>query len=218
VIIPLAAIVGMPACKAQPELTVKVNFEQVRNITKWITKDQMLLVPNTNSQYGSSTEIITEESPFKPLSLYQDTFSPVSGFEDYELWLKLSPNIKFYNLQEPLLDRRIEKRRENQSIQKLAFIKTFIKQVLGYDLDEVTEQVLHYLIDNDSNTFNTKSITNAIQPIKERYIEYLKQNGNEMFSKAFDRELAYQIRRRNLKEKNPLSLKKITDYIKHKLS
>jgi nucleoside-diphosphate-sugar epimerase len=73
VIVPLAAIVGMPACKAQPELTVKVNFEQVRNITKWITKDQMLLVPNTNSQYGSSTEIITEESPFKPLSLYAET-------------------------------------------------------------------------------------------------------------------------------------------------
>jgi nucleoside-diphosphate-sugar epimerase len=73
VIIPLAAIVGMPACKAQPELTVKVNFEQVRNITKWITKNQMLLVPNTNSQYGSSTEIITEESPFKPLSLYAET-------------------------------------------------------------------------------------------------------------------------------------------------
>jgi nucleoside-diphosphate-sugar epimerase len=73
VIIPLAAIVGMPACKAQPELTVKVNYEQVRNITKWITKNQILLVPNTNSQYGSSTEIITEESPFKPLSLYAET-------------------------------------------------------------------------------------------------------------------------------------------------
>jgi nucleoside-diphosphate-sugar epimerase len=73
VIIPLAAIVGMPACKAQPELTVKVNYEQVKNITKWITKNQMVMVPNTNSQYGSSTEIITEESPFKPLSLYAET-------------------------------------------------------------------------------------------------------------------------------------------------
>jgi nucleoside-diphosphate-sugar epimerase len=73
VIIPLAAIVGMPACKAQPELTVKVNYEQVKNITKWVTKNQMVLIPNTNSQYGSSTEIITEESPFKPLSLYAET-------------------------------------------------------------------------------------------------------------------------------------------------
>jgi nucleoside-diphosphate-sugar epimerase len=73
VIIPLAAIVGMPACKANPELTVKINFEQVNNITKWVTKNQMVLIPNTNSQYGSSTEIITEESPFQPLSLYAET-------------------------------------------------------------------------------------------------------------------------------------------------
>ena len=73
VIIPLAAIVGMPACKAQPELTVKVNYLQVKNITEWINKNQMVLIPNTNSQYGSSTEIITEESPFKPLSLYAET-------------------------------------------------------------------------------------------------------------------------------------------------
>jgi nucleoside-diphosphate-sugar epimerase len=73
VIIPLAAIVGMPACKSQPELTVKVNYEQVKNITKWTTKNQMILIPNTNSQYGSSAEIITEESPFKPLSLYAET-------------------------------------------------------------------------------------------------------------------------------------------------
>jgi len=73
VIIPLAAIVGMPACKAQPELTVKVNYLQVKNITEWINKNQMVLIPNTNSQYGSSTEIITEDSPFKPLSLYAET-------------------------------------------------------------------------------------------------------------------------------------------------
>jgi nucleoside-diphosphate-sugar epimerase len=56
VIIPLAAIVGMPACKAQPELTVKVNYEQVKNITEWMTKEQKIIIPNTNSQYGSSTE------------------------------------------------------------------------------------------------------------------------------------------------------------------
>ena len=73
VIIPLAAIVGMPACKLQPELTIKINYEQVKNITKWTTKNQMILIPNTNSQYGSSTEIITEDSPFKPLSLYAET-------------------------------------------------------------------------------------------------------------------------------------------------
>ena len=73
IIIPLAAIVGMPACKLNPDLTIKVNYEQVRNITKWMTSEKKLIIPNTNSQYGSSTEIITEDSPFKPLSLYAET-------------------------------------------------------------------------------------------------------------------------------------------------
>jgi nucleoside-diphosphate-sugar epimerase len=73
IIIPLAAIVGMPACKANPTLTVQVNYIQVKNITEWVSKDQMVLIPNTNSQYGSSPDIITEESPFNPLSLYAET-------------------------------------------------------------------------------------------------------------------------------------------------
>jgi len=73
IIIPLAAIVGMPACEANPQLTIDVNYKQVKNITQWVTKNQIVLIPNTNSQYGSSTEIITEDSPFKPLSLYAET-------------------------------------------------------------------------------------------------------------------------------------------------
>jgi nucleoside-diphosphate-sugar epimerase len=54
-------------------MTIKVNYEQIKNVVKWATKNQIVLLPNTNSQYGSSTEIITEESPFKPLSLYAET-------------------------------------------------------------------------------------------------------------------------------------------------
>jgi nucleoside-diphosphate-sugar epimerase len=73
VIIPLAAIVGMPACKANPELTVAVNFHQVETILEVLTNTQKLILPNTNSQYGSSESIITEESPFNPLSLYATT-------------------------------------------------------------------------------------------------------------------------------------------------
>ncbi len=73
VIIPLAAIVGMPACKAQPEATVDINYKQVQNIVDWASNNQMIMIPNTNSQYGSSTKIITEDSPFKPLSLYAET-------------------------------------------------------------------------------------------------------------------------------------------------
>jgi len=72
-IIPLAAIVGMPACKANPESAVQVNYEQIKNIVDVLDDSQRLIIPNTNSQYGSSDSIITEESPFKPLSLYAQT-------------------------------------------------------------------------------------------------------------------------------------------------
>lgn len=73
VIIPLAAIVGMPACKANPQAAIDINLNQIKNIIKFSTKEKKIILPNTNSQYGSSTEIITENSPFKPLSLYAET-------------------------------------------------------------------------------------------------------------------------------------------------
>jgi len=73
IIIPLAAIVGMPACKKDPQLTKDVNYGQIEDIVHFIHPSQKLLVPNTNSQYGSSDTIITEESPFNPLSLYAQT-------------------------------------------------------------------------------------------------------------------------------------------------
>ena len=73
VIIPLAAIVGMPACKSNPELATDVNYKQIVNIIEVLKPNQKLILPNTNSQYGSSDSIITEDSPFKPLSHYAKT-------------------------------------------------------------------------------------------------------------------------------------------------
>lgn len=73
VIIPLAAIVGMPACDKNPQLAIDLNFHQIEHVIEVLQSHQKLILPNTNSQYGSSDEIITEESPFNPLSLYART-------------------------------------------------------------------------------------------------------------------------------------------------
>jgi len=73
VIIPLAAIVGAPACDANPELATAINYGQIQTIVDKLKPWQKLIMPNTNSQYGSSKDIITEESPFNPLSLYAKT-------------------------------------------------------------------------------------------------------------------------------------------------
>ena len=73
VVIPLAAIVGGPACDENMDLATKVNFEQIKCIVDNLSENQKLIMPNTNSQYGSSKDIITEESPFNPLSHYAVT-------------------------------------------------------------------------------------------------------------------------------------------------
>jgi nucleoside-diphosphate-sugar epimerase len=75
VIIPLAAIVGFPACKADPKLSWEVNHTQIKNILNIISKEQMILYPNTNSGYGigKDDKFCTEESPLNPISVYGES-------------------------------------------------------------------------------------------------------------------------------------------------
>jgi len=75
VIIPLAAIVGFPACKADPKLAWEVNFTQIETILDSIGDEHIILYPNTNSGYGigaGQTEC-TEESPINPISVYGES-------------------------------------------------------------------------------------------------------------------------------------------------
>jgi len=75
VIINLAAYVGAPLCNKLPkEEVISLNQTFVENLTKHLSKEQLLIYPNTNSSYGYSTEeICTEDSPRQPLSLYAET-------------------------------------------------------------------------------------------------------------------------------------------------
>ena len=75
VIIPLAAIVGMPACKKDKQLAHDVNFEHVKTIIENTTPIQKIIYPCTNSGYGVGQEGIfcTEETPLNPISFYGKT-------------------------------------------------------------------------------------------------------------------------------------------------
>ena len=83
VIIPLAAIVGFPACAAEPELAKQINFHQILNIVKFTNgKGKKILYPNTNSGYGIAEGQIecTEESPLTPISVYGQTKCDAENF------------------------------------------------------------------------------------------------------------------------------------------
>ena len=74
VIIPLAALVGFPLCKRDPEAAWDINYKANRIIADNKSQDQIVIYPCTNSGYGTSKGgACTEESPLNPVSLYGET-------------------------------------------------------------------------------------------------------------------------------------------------
>lgn len=74
VIIHLAAIVGFPACKKEPELAERVNVYGTKLLNEERSKGQLLIYASTGSNYGDiEVEICTEEIPLKPLTKYGET-------------------------------------------------------------------------------------------------------------------------------------------------
>jgi nucleoside-diphosphate-sugar epimerase len=72
VIIPLAALVGAPLCKLDPIGATTTNHDAITLMLKHVSREQRILMPTTNSAYGSGDEnnFCTEESPLRPISQY----------------------------------------------------------------------------------------------------------------------------------------------------
>jgi nucleoside-diphosphate-sugar epimerase len=71
-IIPLAALVGAPLCNKDVVGADTTNKEAIYTMLKHKSKDQRIIMPTTNSAYGSGDEnnFCTEESPLNPISKY----------------------------------------------------------------------------------------------------------------------------------------------------
>lgn len=72
IIIPLAALVGAPICNMDPIGAQTTNHDAILMMLKHISKEQRILMPTTNSAYGTGDErnFCTEESPLRPISKY----------------------------------------------------------------------------------------------------------------------------------------------------
>ena len=71
VIIPLAAIVGAPACDKNPELASSVNKDSIFQLLANLSPNQQVIMPTTNSAYGSGNKDhrCDENSSLNPMRL-----------------------------------------------------------------------------------------------------------------------------------------------------
>ena len=72
IIIPLAALVGAPLCKKDPVGSKTINHDSILEMLNFLSKDQLVIMPTTNSAYGTGEEnnFCNEKSPLKPISSY----------------------------------------------------------------------------------------------------------------------------------------------------
>ena len=72
VIIPLAALVGAPLCSLDPVGASTINHDAIELMLKLLSKEQIVLMPTTNSAYGTGDKdnYCNESSPLRPISQY----------------------------------------------------------------------------------------------------------------------------------------------------
>ncbi len=72
IIVPLAALVGAPLCSKDPIGATTINKDAILMMLEQVHQTQMILMPTTNSAYGTGDEnnFCTEESPLNPISQY----------------------------------------------------------------------------------------------------------------------------------------------------
>lgn len=72
IVIPLAALVGAPLCNLDPIGATTINHDAITLMLKLMSREQIVLMPTTNSAYGTGDEnhFCTEDSPLRPISQY----------------------------------------------------------------------------------------------------------------------------------------------------
>lgn len=74
-VIPLAALVGMPLCASDRIGAVAINRDAIITLLRMLSPSQRIIMPITNSGYGigEKNKHCTEETPLRPISLYGQT-------------------------------------------------------------------------------------------------------------------------------------------------
>jgi nucleoside-diphosphate-sugar epimerase len=74
-VVHLGELVGDPACALDPATTVAINLDATRRIADEARRAGVsrLIYPSSCSVYGANDEVVDEQSPLNPVSLYAET-------------------------------------------------------------------------------------------------------------------------------------------------
>lgn len=70
VVIPLAGLVGVPLGNMNPVDAELLNLTAQISLFTLLSYDQLIVMPTTESSYGSNADVCTEDTPLNPLSTY----------------------------------------------------------------------------------------------------------------------------------------------------
>lgn len=70
VVIPLAGLVGVPLGNLNPVDAELLNLKAQIGLFDLLSHDQLVVMPTTESSYGSNADVCTEATPLNPLSTY----------------------------------------------------------------------------------------------------------------------------------------------------
>lgn len=70
VVVPLAGLVGAPLCDLNPTDAELLNLHAQLGLFKSLSPNQYVIMPTTESGYGSNADVCTESTPLNPLSTY----------------------------------------------------------------------------------------------------------------------------------------------------
>lgn len=193
-VIHLAAIVGYPACKKDPELAEKINkiaTEQICDLL--VKKNKPILYASTGSNYGAVVgEICNEETKLNPVSVYGETKTAAekivqgtNNFLNYRFATAfgVSPRMRLDLLINDFVYQAIKNK--NLTIYEKNFKRTFIHVLdiadnIIYGMDQFNELKNNvYNIGSNEMNFSKFQLAGLIKKKINFYLHYAEIGSDE---------------------------------------
>jgi len=186
VVVHLAAIVGYPACKKNPQLAFDVNVTGTEVVGRNLEKGQVVIFASTGSNYGAIVgQVCTEETPVNPLTIYGETKTKAEQFLlercdaiafRFATAFGLSPRLRLDLLINDFVYQALK--RKNLIVYEKTFKRTFIHvrdiaRAFLFALDNVDRMVHNvYNVGSDGMNYSKEEIAQLIKQKIDFYLHF----------------------------------------------